>query len=802
MVTIENRQILIDGKPELILSGEIHYYRLDKKDWQDRITKLKAAGMNTVATYIPWLCHEPQEGAFDLDGHTRPELDIKGFIQLCEDNGLYVIVRPGPFIMAEMKNEGIPHWVAKKYPDVVPVSWDGKKITGYTLDYLNPNFLECTKKWYAQIMPVIAEHLQGKGGKVIGVQLDNEIGMLSWCTNCPDLTDIVLEDMNGFLKEQYSEDELKEKYPFDVNDKEAFADGIRSPKESYVLTLKKDLGHYMRRRYAKYVAVLTEYAKEFGVTDIPYLVNIHGTGGGRGFTYMIGISQLYEAYTQSDEILPGSDIYLGDMTLDKFQDLYLINAYMEAVNRENQPLASFEFECGDANYGEAYAARTDVSAVDIKARMCVAQGNKALNCYLFCGGRNYLMDGLNDGNGRIAITGERHGFAAPIGPEGQYNYTYDRLAQVMKVLSAVSDKLAAMQEERDDIALGFIPDYYMTEYTYPTSEKEKEMQENVVRFRGFDGIERFAKSMLLNNYRFTSLNIQDDAFTKEDAQTIVVFTASYMAPYVQQKLVDFAKEGGSLMLYGMLPVMDMEGNPCTILKDALGIGQTQMYYGDGRYFLAVQPAGYIGGCAEISTMYAQTYEVDHCEVLLYTADKKETTAFEKHLGDGKVIMMGTHYICHLENQKKMLKSLGSEPALSHNAEYHGLFMTVMKNEADERFLHIFNLDGFEKHGQIVYNHETLFDGMDIRFASKDGLMLPLNMEIDGKKVIYSTAEIMQRHRNFWSLRLTQASDKIVFEGTGIVAPSADYEVSEKDGRTIVTSRINGRLVDKLVLKFL
>ena len=70
MIEIKNKQIIIDGKPVLITCGEIHYYRLDKSDWQDRLDKLKETGCNAVATYVPWLWHEPVEGQFDFTGKT------------------------------------------------------------------------------------------------------------------------------------------------------------------------------------------------------------------------------------------------------------------------------------------------------------------------------------------------------------------------------------------------------------------------------------------------------------------------------------------------------------------------------------------------------------------------------------------------------------------------------------------------------------------------------------------------------------------------------------------------------------
>ena len=209
MIQIENKQILINGTPEIIIAGEIHYFRLDKRDWQDRIDKLKAAGCNAVASYIPWICHEFTEGVVDLEGKTKPQLDLAGFMDLCAANDLYFFARPGPFIMAEMKNEGLPYWIYEKHPEIVPVTWDGKSVPTKTVDYLAPAFLKEVRKWYKAVMGVLAPRLITNGGNVIVVQLDNEIGMLSWVSNSPDLTDNVLLDFSQWLKNRYRNDVLE-----------------------------------------------------------------------------------------------------------------------------------------------------------------------------------------------------------------------------------------------------------------------------------------------------------------------------------------------------------------------------------------------------------------------------------------------------------------------------------------------------------------------------------------------------------------------------------------------------------------
>lgn len=104
MARLENRRFIVDGKPALVLSGEVHYFRLNQDEWEDRIRKTKAAGCNAVASYIPWLWHEERSGQIDLEGRTRRERDLGLFIDLCKKNGLWFIARPGPYVMAEVKN--------------------------------------------------------------------------------------------------------------------------------------------------------------------------------------------------------------------------------------------------------------------------------------------------------------------------------------------------------------------------------------------------------------------------------------------------------------------------------------------------------------------------------------------------------------------------------------------------------------------------------------------------------------------------------------------------------------------------
>ncbi|MFD0717501.1 beta-galactosidase [Paenibacillus sp. GCM10027626] len=802
MIEIRNKQIRIDGKPVLIMAGEVHYFRLEKRDWQDRLDKLKAAGMNAVASYIPWLCHEPQEGALDLDGTVRSELDVGGFIDLCRENGLYFIARPGPFIMAEMKNEGIPYWVCEKHPELAPVTWDGRPVSTSTIDYMAPSFLEQTRKWYAAVMPLLAARLHGRGGNVIGVQLDNEIGMLSWVSNSPDLTDGVLDDFAGWLKREYDAETLERRYPFSLARPEGRNLAIRKPQESYAAELRCDLGYYMRGRFARYVAELRRYAEEFGVTGVPFLVNIHGTGHGRGLTYPIGISQLYEAYTQAPGYLSGSDLYFGDLTMDNFQDLYIINGFMDAVHLPDQPLASLEFNCGDGNFGETYGGRTDPSAIDFKTRMCIAQGNRLINFYLFCGGRNYRLDwSPGDGNDRIAFTGERHGFAAPVDPEGRLNYTYPRMARVNRTVMAAADKLAAMEEERDAVAFAFIPDYYMTEYSYPGSERMRRIAGNLEANR-VGAWEIMGRAMLLAGYRFGAVDVQNRPLDPQETPVIALPSAAYMHERVQRKLADYMRAGGNILLYGEVPLYDMEGRPCSLLAEALGVRPLGSRSGGERYYLSLCADGWAAPRPEVRSHYAQLFDAGDAVPLMRVYGTDEVCAFEASAGRGKAIVFAHAYRCDIALFRTALERLGAPASLVHDCPDHGIFMTSTANREGERFIHLLNLDGFDKQFCLYERGTKLLDGRRIELAAKEGVMLPLNVACrGGVKVVHATAEIARMSADSLTFRLTQAEDVIVLETARTVISDADYIVESGGGMQRIVSRKNAKADDRLTVHF-
>lgn len=149
---------LLDGKPFKVLSGAIHYFRVPKADWYHSLYNLKALGFNTVETYIPWNYHEPKEGQFEFTG----EKDIKAFVQLAEEIGLYVIIRPSPFICAEWEFGGLPSWLL-----------NDRNLKIRTSDQ---NFINKVDNYYKELFKILTPLQIDQNGSIIMMQIENEYG--------------------------------------------------------------------------------------------------------------------------------------------------------------------------------------------------------------------------------------------------------------------------------------------------------------------------------------------------------------------------------------------------------------------------------------------------------------------------------------------------------------------------------------------------------------------------------------------------------------------------------------------------
>ncbi len=156
--TTGNKTFLLNGKPFVVKAAELHYPRIPRPYWDNRIKMCKALGMNTVCLYVFWNIHEQQEGQFDFTGNN----DVAEFCRLCQKNGMYVIVRPGPYVCAEWEMGGLPWWLLKK-----------KDIR---LREQDPYFMQRVEIFEKEVGKQLAPLTIQNGGPIIMVQVENEYG--------------------------------------------------------------------------------------------------------------------------------------------------------------------------------------------------------------------------------------------------------------------------------------------------------------------------------------------------------------------------------------------------------------------------------------------------------------------------------------------------------------------------------------------------------------------------------------------------------------------------------------------------
>lgn len=156
--TVGKGTFLLNGEPFVVKAAEIHYPRIPRPYWEHRIKMCKALGMNTVCIYIFWNFHEQREGEFDFTG----DKDIAEFCRLAQRNGMYVIVRPGPYVCAEWEMGGLPWWLLKK-----------KDIR---LRERDPYFMERVRMFERKVGEQLAPLTIQNGGPIIMVQVENEYG--------------------------------------------------------------------------------------------------------------------------------------------------------------------------------------------------------------------------------------------------------------------------------------------------------------------------------------------------------------------------------------------------------------------------------------------------------------------------------------------------------------------------------------------------------------------------------------------------------------------------------------------------
>lgn len=384
-LSVNNYYFELNGKPFFPINGEFHYSRYPHEYWEEAIQKLKAGGINVIATYVFWNFHEPKPGQFDWSG----DMNLKKFVELCAQNDIWVILRIGPFAHGAVRNGGLPDWLY------------GRPFNVRSND---PEYLSYVERLYHQIGRQVEGLLFRDGGPIIGIQLENEY--------------------------QHSSAQWAWTYP-------------NSPPERTVashdrtVTIEGGLGVSKKKnKYEKYgknhMKTLKQLAIEAGM-EAPFYT---ATGWGNATIIKKGSIPVTAAYPYPTWAPAGpSDFYI-------YKDIHLHPDYAP-VSYQPERYPSFSAEIG-AGVMESYSRRPFVPQESMAPLIVrtVGSGSNGIGYYVYHGGSTPYMHGKfysDRANNKPKIS---HEHQSPIGEFGELLSSYYDLKLIHYFLKSYGKELA------------------------------------------------------------------------------------------------------------------------------------------------------------------------------------------------------------------------------------------------------------------------------------------------------------------------------------------------------------------------
>jgi len=773
VITCERGRFLVDGTPSFVYSGEIHYFRLRPREWPVHLRAARAAGLDTVSSYIPWIWHEAREGSFDFNGRTHPQRDLVRYLGLVAAHGLRFIARVGPVSNAELVNEGVPDWLIRGHPEVFV---RGREITNLPhttlLAYHSPDFQEYVGRWYDAVLPVVARHAHPRG-PVILVQLDNEIGMVHWLQKAADYGPVTGRMYREFLRERYRDDlaGLNAAHGsawrgFDEVVQPASGDDRQEPR------LLADWMAFYQRYYAAYFGTLHARYAAHGLSlpvaaNIPqfYDFDVRGRGVFAPMTSMM----FRDFPTQVPGVMLGGAYQMRRLDYENFHDIVITTEVLRMLSGPDVPAMCAELQTGIMRD----RPRLYPQDVELNLKTSAAHGLDVLNAYMFSGGRN------EEGMGAF---GAYHEWQAAVTPAGRRRPHFAALRDFGRQVRAFGPRLAGMRK-RADLALGFYAPYWTTEYlTGPGIEAWEWKKQNLF----YDGLARLLQLAHLNASFLDLERAPLEELLRLPA--LVVFALDAMDAATQRKLVDFVRAGGRLLLNPELPMRGAGREPCTILADFLGVRPGATHAGNLRYRVDGREALAQGGIA--------TFDAPPGRAFAETADG-EPCGLDLRRDGGQALLFGCGLNHMFDYQvglvRDLVARLGVRPAIETDAD----LQVCLREDGGQGFLFVANFHDGPRTGRIRMvlpgeRRATVFPARGrMTLANRRCHVLPLNLALAGGDVLrYSTAEVLEVRARGRALRIVV---------TGAPGAAAELELvtaargATLDGRRAAARRIGRRL---------
>jgi len=584
-----------DGRPYFVVASDYQYYRDRRDHWRDRLEKLKAAGVELITFYTPWRHHLQWSAGrpwYDFEGRTKDSRDLKGFLQRIADVGLLMIVKPGPFVHSELNVGGLPDFVCPTFnPEMPPARRHHGGPCYWTYDAsqlpepLDERFDRRVEEWLGEVGRIIAPFAT-PGGPLVGLQLNDET---IYCTSNDPPWHIGYEPSgmayyHKLLAERYGDLATYNRlhgtdYPSlamvpgprlrVLEDKHPGAPGPQRKEDllSYIdwaefqWRLRRDL----YQRYERYLGIshlpyLTNYA---GITP-PIEENVPDLQEVAQETIPPDFTKTYaEWWFAMNRIDHDRDVYeygmiswLGVAAFD--QDVF--DRYLNTARRARG--INMEENWG---FAALYDERSKYPIVPFFQTLLSIAGG-ATGYDIFVGVSTDYWDDTLDRITKLQCS--TFPSDAPIDEHGNTRPLYDTAKMMNRWFLEHGQSLLSCELDVDCAYLLYAP--YAAVSGWVPDDRYWHLAEHDIPRCGYQGFEEFSRSLQAAGFSFGMFEL--DAATESQMRepaSLAMQTAFFMDQPSQQRLADYIASGGRLLLSGELPSVDLQWQPCTILKDAV-----------------------------------------------------------------------------------------------------------------------------------------------------------------------------------------------------------------------------------------
>lgn len=656
-VMMKEGAFVIDGKPAFLLSADYPYFRDNREDWSKQLDNLKKMNVNVITCYIPWRHHAPEDpikgkGEYDFSGKLKSSTDVLEFVRLCKEKNMKLVVKPGPFVHAELNNGGLPDYLPgesyksskdelfykmphlsflplpknEKKPEFF-TDPSGKKYPLYATPIpapLDHKYNEYVQDWLKAVTENVVLPNQYPDGPIIGVQILNE-GTYSEgqrSINSYDYSSSSIANYRDFLSQKY--DDLNEYNKLHGTDYSKWNE-IEPPRKWEGLSKKKDAKKYIdwaEFSSDHYKRILSSYTGYMEDVKVPFIININLPYEDDMDSYMARNNQMHF----NDKAGYGYTSWVGVVPYDK-----------KAFRRYKITAKKNRGVCMEENWGFSKIYTEEYKSTQpsfFQSLLYMSLGTTGMNIYTGVTVDNWdeYMDSVHK---------DPYPFDAPISEKGEFRDKFWTAHQLGSFINNEKEYMTA-EVKPEAIAWGMYMPYACAAAWQKDPNEWKKLGFSDKPRGAQGGWDSFMERLSRNDTESGIAYLGEQKLKDMKKHKMIVLDgADWMDKNTQNKLAAYVKEGGTLLMTSNIPGMDENFKPYSILKDEIFKHQDKQV--EIKDKIPVNVSGMKNnGTAE---NYVRTIKMPPSGESIARANingKDEVVGYRVKVGKGNAVFLGFH----------------------------------------------------------------------------------------------------------------------------------------------------------------